>query len=90
MILICSTFVHDDVSLSPPRSVQLSNNKVSFGLENKKLIKKLLVGISENFHFKVNKKGVIAKFSPSPQVSFVAVTGNENHWTSLAMRIIGL
>ena len=29
--------------LYPPRSVQLSNNKVNFGLENKKLIMKPVV-----------------------------------------------
>ena len=42
MILICLDIYRDDERLYPPRSVRISNNKVSFGLKNKKLSKKLL------------------------------------------------
>ena len=43
LVLLCLDIFHDIERLYPARGAQLSNNKVSFGIENKKLIKKLLV-----------------------------------------------
>ena len=42
-MLICLDIFREDECLYPSRSVRLCNNKVSFGPENKKLSKKLLV-----------------------------------------------
>ena len=50
MILICLEISRDNRRLYPPRSVRLSDNMVSFGLENKKLIEKILVvGVVPSF-----------------------------------------
>ena len=43
VILICLDIFHDDECLHRFRIVRLSNCKVSFGSENKKLIKKLKI-----------------------------------------------
>ena len=43
VILICLDIFRDFQRLYLPRTFRLLNNKVSFGLKNKKLIKKLLV-----------------------------------------------
>ena len=50
MILICFNICRDDECLYSTR-FQLSDNKVSIGLENKKLFKKLLVIECENCYF---------------------------------------
>ena len=43
MILIILNIFRDDELLYPSGCVRLSNNKLSFGPENKKLIKKRLI-----------------------------------------------
>ena len=53
VIFACLDNFHDVERLYPPRSVQLSNNKASFDLEKKKLIKKLLVLECHISHVKV-------------------------------------
>ena len=45
--------VRDEVRLYPPKSVRLLNNKASFVLENRKLIKKLSVLGCQNFPVKL-------------------------------------
>ena len=51
--MICFDIFRDVERLYPPGSVRLSNNKVSFGLENEKLINKLLVLECQKFYVKL-------------------------------------
>ena len=53
MTLLCLDIFHDDEHLYSPRSVQLSNNKVSIGIENKKLTKKRFALECQNFYAKL-------------------------------------
>ena len=53
MILISLEIFCDNERICPFRSVRFSNDKASFGPENKKLIKKLLELKFTNFHVKL-------------------------------------
>ena len=51
--MICLDYFRDVERLYPPRSLRLSSLKASFGLENKKIIKKLLILECQNFYAKL-------------------------------------
>ena len=53
MTLIYFDILRDNERLFPPRSVRLSNNKMSFDVENDKLSKRLLLLKLKNFHVKL-------------------------------------
>ena len=53
MILIYLDISQDVERLYPPKNVRISSNKVSFGLENKKLIKKFLALECQNCDVKL-------------------------------------
>ena len=53
MISFCLHIFRDNECIFPSRSVGFSNNKATFGPENKRLLRKCLVLELKSFHFRL-------------------------------------
>ena len=82
VVLLCLDIFQDIERLYPSRGAQLSNNKVSFGIENKKLIRKLLVlGADPSFLLRKNVYSSVFRISCFvADVIHTAVEADSNHF----------